>query len=76
MRATSANSRAAYVHIYSLIAAIKQANGYTVINFHREKRTRNLRGSAIPRMMANVDAKRPNVNANGAVITIALVFKS
>lgn len=72
--ATSANSRAAYVHIYSLMAARQTLNIKTFLN-HTENAGEK-ESSTVPRMTAKMDAKRPNVNANGAASTIASVFKS
>lgn len=69
MMATNANSRAAYVHIYSLIAAsmLKQITKTITKDLETDYFCR----TDLPRMIANIDAKRPKVNAKGAEMMIA-----
>lgn len=72
--ATSANSRAAYVHIYSLMAA--RQTPYVKKFFNCTRSAGEKESSTVPRMTAKMDAKRPNVNANGAASIIAWLFMS
>lgn len=61
---TSANSSAAYVHMYSLIAAESFCNYISVLKvcWLTKERAGWL---CLPRTLAKTDAKKPNVNENG-----------
>lgn len=69
---TSANSSAAYVHMYSLIAAESDYSNFLKKIWQTQTReifrVSEAEWFCVPRTMAKTDAKRPNVSENGAAM--------